>query len=133
MQKIVIDTNIVISAFISPNGLPAKIIEFIVLNEEMKICYNVDILDEYEEVLSREKFDEYNFDPKEKENFINKIIEIGILVDPRASDMPIPDESDRIFYDTAKESGAILITNNMKHYPTENFIMTPATFIQFIK
>ncbi|MCL2311893.1 MAG: putative toxin-antitoxin system toxin component, PIN family [Firmicutes bacterium] len=133
MQKIVIDTNIVISAFISPNGLPAKIIEFIVLNEEMKICYNVDILDEYEEVLSREKFDKYNFDPKEKEKFINKIIEIGILVDPRASDMPIPDESDRIFYDTAKESGAILITNNMKHYPTENFIMTPATFIQFIK
>jgi len=70
MQKIVIDTNLVISAFISPNGLPAKIIDYIVLSEEVLICYNADILAEYEEVLSREKFDKYNFDPIEKENFI---------------------------------------------------------------
>lgn len=133
MQKIVIDTNIVITAFISPNGLQAKVLDFIVSNEEMLICYNEDILAEYEEVLSREKFKKYNFDPEEKENFISKIIEIGILINPKESSIPLPDESDRIFYDTAKESGAILITFNARHYPKESFIMTPVKFVQLIK
>jgi predicted nucleic acid-binding protein len=40
------------------------------------------------------------------------------------------DETDRKFYDTAKSSSATLITGNMKHYPAEPFIMTPADFIE---
>jgi len=44
-------------------------------------------------------------------------------------DISLPDESDRIFYDTACESKAILITGNKKHYPDEEFIMTPADFL----
>jgi len=40
----------------------------------------------------------------------------------------MPDESDRTFYDTAKTCGAVLVTGNMRHYPSESFIMTPAKF-----
>jgi len=39
------------------------------------------------------------------------------------------DETDRVFYDTAKASGAILITGNIRHYPAMPFIMTPADFL----
>lgn len=42
------------------------------------------------------------------------------------------DEKDRIFYDTAKESSAILVTGNIKHFPKEAFIMSPNDFIQEI-
>jgi hypothetical protein len=34
------------------------------------------------------------------------------------------------FYDIAKAADAILITGNIKHYPDEPFILTPAAFIQ---
>jgi predicted nucleic acid-binding protein len=43
------------------------------------------------------------------------------------------DEDDRIFYDTAKEGDAILITGNFRHYPNEPFIMKPSAFWALIK
>jgi len=42
----------------------------------------------------------------------------------------MPDESDRTFYDTAKECGATLITFNLKDYPAEPSIMTPVEFLE---
>jgi predicted nucleic acid-binding protein len=39
------------------------------------------------------------------------------------------DEDDRVFYDTAKQAGAYLITGNTKHYPSEPFILTPSAFL----
>jgi hypothetical protein len=38
-------------------------------------------------------------------------------------------EDDRIFYDTAKHSGSILVTGNLKHYPKEAFILAPTEFL----
>ena len=130
MQKVVIDTNIVVSSFISPKGIPAKIIALIALTEEFIICYNEDILSEYQDVLSRTKFDKYNFKSTEIANFIKKVKKLGIFIEPMASDILLPDESDRIFYDTAKFAEAILITGNIKHYPPEDFIVTPTIFLQ---
>ena len=52
MIKTVVDTNIIVSAFISSLGNPAKILNLI-LNDEILIYYNNIILLEYEEVLLR--------------------------------------------------------------------------------
>ena len=49
------------------------------------------------------------------------------------SDVPMLDEDDRVFYDTAKESGAILVTGNTKHFPAESFIMTPSDFLAYLE
>ena len=132
MHRVVIDTNVIVSAFISSKGNPAKIVNAVVSSEDFIICYNGDILAEYEDVLTRAKFDKYNFSPAEIANFIKKVQEIGILIEPPASDISMPDESDRIFYDTATEGGAILITGNAEHYPPEDFVVTPAIFLQII-
>jgi len=94
------------------------------------MVYSNEIFVEYAEVLSRIKF---NFTASKQKVILEKIKEIGILVIPGISDVIMPDESDRIFYDTAKESGSILITGNIKHYPNEGFIMTPREFIEFIE
>jgi putative PIN family toxin of toxin-antitoxin system len=128
MQKIVIDTNVVVSSFISSKGISAQIIALIALDEEFIICYNADILAEYQGVLTRTKFDKYNFKPADIENFIKKVKETGILTEPPKSNISLSDESDRIFYDTAKAAEAILITGNIKHYPSESFIMRPADY-----
>jgi len=52
-----------------------------------------------------------------------------MLIEPFVSTVFMTDETDRTFYDTAKASDSILITGNIKHYPTEPFIMTPTEFL----
>ena len=129
-MKVVIDTNIVVSAALSPKGKPAKIIGFITDNEEIKVYYSADILAEYEEVLSRSKF---NIGNDMKTRTINLIKSEWIIIEPDVSIIQLPDEADRFFYDTAKASGAILITGNLKHYPSEPFIMTPNDFLKLFE
>ena len=130
MQRIVIDTNIVISAALSPYGNPAKIINLISDSEELQVYFCPEILAEYKEVLSRERL---NIAAAKQNSIMDTIKAVGKLIEPQISEMPLPDESDRVFYDTAIESGAILITGNTKHYPTEDFIMTPAQFLAFVE
>jgi len=127
MKNIVIDTNVVISAVLSPKGNPAKIITLISDAENIQVFYSREILDEYKRVLAYERLSI----PKDKQDsFINSFVEFGMLIEPPTSTAPMPDETDRTFYDTAKTSGAILITGNMKHYPTEPFIVTPTEFLE---
>lgn len=131
MQNIVIDTNIIVSAFISPNGNAEKVLKSILPNKNIMICYNEDIMKEYTEVLGREKFKKYGFESKREKinSVLSKIVETGKIVNPVKSTIPLPDEKDRIFYDTAKESNAILITGNEKDFPGEPFIINPAEYI----
>ena len=124
--KIIIDTNVFISSRISALGNPAKIMRLIA-DGQIEFYYSSDILDEYKRVLSYEKF---NFSIANQELSIEDIKNIGILINPPTSKMPLPDESDRVFYDAAKSVNAYLITGNLKHYPEESHILTPAQFLE---
>jgi len=126
--KIVVDTNIIISAALSSLGKSSQIVDM-AFDRKLQIYYNTEILAEYEDVLSRPRF---NFNTGKKIHFIEGIKRVGILIEPVTSNVSLPDESDRIFYDTTKASGAILITGNVKHYPNEAFILTPAEFIMML-
>ena len=55
MQKIIIDTNIIVSSLIS-KSYPFKLISEIVLNSKAELCLSNEVLDEYIEVLLRKKF-----------------------------------------------------------------------------
>jgi putative PIN family toxin of toxin-antitoxin system len=125
-MNVVLDTNIIVSAALSPTGNPAKIIALIP-EKEIQIYCNVGILSEYKDVLSRPRLKIHD---EIQKRIITAILKAGILFEPTtAAAVPLPDETDRIFYDTAKESGAVLITGNIKHYPAEDFIMTPSQFL----
>ena len=125
MIKVVLDTNIIVSAALSPKGNPAKIINIIADTDEIQIYYSMAIIDEYQEVLSRERL---KIAVETQIGIVKAIKEIGIPIEPVAGDMPLPDEGDRVFYDTSKTAGAYLITGNRKHYPDEPHILTPAQF-----
>lgn len=127
-MKVTIDTNIIVSAALSPLGKSAQIMNM-VFDRKARVYYNAEILAEYEDVLSRPRF---NFSTEKQNTFIEGIKRVGVLIEPTVSSMPLPDETDRIFYDTAKESGALLITGNIKHYPHEEFVMTPANFLMLL-
>ena len=123
--KVVLDTNILVSALWSANGNEATIVKLI--PHAIIPCFSREMFDEYSEVLNRPKF---NFSANNKKLLLSKIIEYGKLVLPEQSNIHMIDETDRTFYDTAKTSGAILITGNMKHYPIEPFIMTAREFLE---
>ena len=55
-MKVVVDTNVLISGLLTPHGPPAEIVRM-VLNGNLRVCYDLRILDEYSEVFARPKFD----------------------------------------------------------------------------
>jgi len=129
MANVVLDTNIIISAALSPQGTPAKIVDLVLDNEEIQLYYSVEIFAEYKRVLAYKRL---NIKPEIQQKILDKISIIAVSIEPTPSAIPMPDEADRIFYDVALASGAILITGNRKHFPDEPFIMTPADFAQEI-
>ena len=92
--------------------------------------YSDGIMNEYIDVLSRSRL---KIAANLQFNIIKGLTRVGICIKQTDSTFPLPDESDRIFYDTAKDSGAVLITGNTKHYPTESFIMTPSDFVAMLQ
>ncbi len=54
-MKVVLDTNIIVSALLSPQGLSAKLLN-LVFDKKLTIVYDNNIFAEYLEVLNRDKF-----------------------------------------------------------------------------
>ena len=59
MLKVVIDTNVLVSALLKPDSVPDLILS-LVLEGEIILCLSEPIATEYEEVLRREKFKKLN-------------------------------------------------------------------------
>jgi len=76
-MKLVLDTNIVVSAFINPQGIPSRIM-WIVLNRKAELIYNSVILSEYESVMLRPKFSS-KINPGAIRQFIDLIRSIATL------------------------------------------------------
>jgi len=126
--KVVIDTNVLVSALWSDNGNPVAILQLI--PQTIVPYFNNEIFIEYIDVLNRPKFD---FSSHKKTELLYRIEKYGEMIATEKSDIPMVDEADRKFYDAARASGAILITGNIKHYPAEKFIMTAKGFLEMEK
>ena len=122
--KCVLDTNIILSAALSDKNYSRRIFDA-VLEKEIKMYLTEEIIWEYKNVLSRDYF---NILREKVGRMINIVRKLGVMICPEITDFPMQDESDRIFFDTAQKSEAWLITGNIKHYPKQNFIITPANF-----
>ena len=59
MQKIVIDTNVLVSALIV-KGFPSRIVNELILGEKVSLCLSKEVWKEYVEVLNRERFSKYH-------------------------------------------------------------------------
>ena len=126
--KVVIDTNVLVSSFISknPNSPPVRIVKAIAEGRFTPV-YSPDILSEYEEVLGRGHF---KFDSAAIFILISRIKECGEAVSPADSDEDFPDPDDKVFFCTASAGDAQLVTGNTKHYPPAEFVVTPAQFCE---
>jgi len=125
-MRVVVDTNILVSALWTASGNPRKILDMVGRNE-IKPCYDYRIIAEYEDVLSRPRF---LFSAKDINGMLNRIKSKGFCTIAQKSTQNFVDETDRAFYEVAVSCDAYLITGNIKHYPDEPFVMTPAEFIR---
>jgi putative PIN family toxin of toxin-antitoxin system len=126
-MKLVLDTNIIVSALLSPQGLPARILN-LVLNRSAAIVYDNNVLAEYVDILSRERL---KINQGLKNLVIDFIEKEGIYTIAAPQSLKFVDEDDRIFYELYK-SGDVdyLITGNKKHFPEEKGIITAREFIE---
>ena len=129
--KVVLDTNVLISALWSKNGKPAQILTLI-LSDLLILCYSSEIFQEYQDVLARPHL-AFHFKEARVEEIFEKIIGDGLSVVVKPSSIPFIDEDDRVFYDVAKACGAYLITGNSKHFPDEPFILSPSDFLALLE
>jgi len=127
--RVVLDTNILVSALLTREGNPAKIYRMF-LTQALTLVYCAKILDEYEDVIYRPRLKIPTADANIVMDAIRYYGEEIFMPVSRSGIIPMPDEDDRIFYDTAKTVGAYLITGNTKHYPSEPFILTPTEFLE---
>ena len=126
--KAVIDTNVLVSSFISKNtNSPTVRIIKAIIEGIFTPVYSDDILSEYEEVLGRGRF---KLDPAAISILIQRIKEVGEAVSPIVSEEDFPDPDDKVFFCTALAGDAQLVTGNIKHYPTAELVVTPAQFCE---
>lgn len=130
---VVIDTNIIVSALLSKHAdaSTVKVLEALFTSQIIPL-YNDEILDEYEEVLRRKKF-------KFSENLIRLVIQSirdnGISVDRLTTGEELLDPKDLVFYEVCmakRDEDSMLVTGNMKHFPSKPFIVTPNEFLDII-
>ena len=129
----VIDTNVIVSALISNHADTAtvQLVSRLIIGEIIPV-YSDEIMHEYREVLSRKKF-------RFEQDMINYILlaveKYGIMVEPSATGVNLPDMKDLPFYEVVMEKrddGAYLVTGNLKHFPTKPFIVTAREMLDIL-
>lgn len=130
----VIDTNVLLSALLSKNEDSATVrVLDAVFEGKIIPLYHQDILDEYDEVLHREKF---HLHEEIIQTVLDAVRQYGVEVFPQPTGAVLIDMDDLVFYEVAMEKrddGAYLVTGNQKHYPFKDFIITPAEMIAIIE
>lgn len=127
----VIDTNVLVSALISKHCDSATVLILdSIFYDIITPLYNDEILNEYNSVLRRSKFD---FSEERITRTIETIKAKGIHSESLNSGEVIPDPKDLVFYEVAlSQEDSFLVTGNIKHFPKKPFIVTPTEMVQII-
>ena len=112
-DKIVLDTNIVVSALIGKHGESAKLFKLII-SEEVENYTSTEIIKEISEVLSREEITKRTL--KEERQFIlEQYLIHSKLTEPKTKHNVVEHASDNKFIDAAVEAKAKFIISGDKH------------------
>ena len=111
---VVIDTNVLVSGLINPDGAPARVVDLVLANV-IQVAFDDRILAEDQEVLTRKPF---SFHPRHVGALLDHFRLNGWQVSaPLLPGGKYPDPSDLPFAEVALASrAAILITGNAPHF-----------------
>jgi putative PIN family toxin of toxin-antitoxin system len=129
-MKAVIDTNVLISGLLNPNGAPGRIVDQLRTGQLLPVMDDR-ILDEYVRVLRRPYFERY-FTRLDREHLIEYLTNNSEYTIATVRCRDLPDPNDAPFLETALTVAVPLITGNQKHFPPEHCkecrIYSPAEF-----
>jgi putative PIN family toxin of toxin-antitoxin system len=128
----VIDTNVLVSAMLKWTSVPGSIIEFAFSGVIIPVL-NERIVEEYREVLMRDKF---HLTKEIVDDVIQALEDQVEYIDTDNMDYELPDSKDVIFYaivmEKRKEENAYLVTGNIKHFPSVPFVVTPKEMLDIL-
>lgn len=131
MIRVVLDTNILISALLNPQGPPAQVFVMTILDPETRLCVSADLYAEYEEVIRRPRL---NRSDREIQATLRTIREKGFWVKPTEKVRACSDPDDDIFLECAQaEHANYLVTGNLKDFPVkwaDTQIVTARQFLE---
>ena len=134
--KVVIDTNVIISAAISEDNVPAEIFELLLL-EEVENYTSQEIIDEVINVFHRPKFIKL-ISEKDINFMVEKYLIFSKKVEPKQKFSLVKDDSkDNMFIDCAVEANVDYIISGDPHLlgikVFKNIkIITPREFLEMI-
>jgi uncharacterized protein len=119
MTRVVLDTNLVISTILSPEGKPATILRM-VLNAELDLVLSPALLEKISLVLNYEKirklFIKRSVTPQKMKDALQKIVKIAIVVSGKTKVNRIDkDPSDNMLLSCALEGKADFIISGDHH------------------
>ncbi len=137
MQKVILDTNIVVSGLIQ-RSYPHLILMSLFLERRFELCVSNVLMSEYHEVLNRPKFSKFP-DFKLKVDSILLDIELhASLFYPKETINMIKDADDNMLLELALECSAdFLVTGNTNDFTIAEFnktrIVSPRDYWEFYK
>jgi putative PIN family toxin of toxin-antitoxin system len=127
--RLVIDTNVLVSAAIKPAGLQRTVF-LIAISKPARLYVSQPILEEYSEVLARP---ELRIRKGLRLQFLQLIKNNGHTVVPTRQLEATTDPADNIFLECADAARAdYLVTGNQKHFPRfwkKTKVVTPREFV----
>ena len=133
MIRVVIDTNVVVSAALNDDSLPAAVVS-LAIGQKILMFVSDAVLTEYETVLHRPLL---KLPAKRIETLLTNIRGASRLVHPTRTITEIKmDDPDNRFLECAHAADAeYLVTGNTKHFPKSfetTTIVTPKQFIDLL-
>ena len=132
MQRLIIDTNVLVSALIQ-ESYPYLIINSVFPDDNVEWCISDEVFQEYDEVLKRVKFSKYPGFIFKAERLLAFVEKIGQKFTPQITLKIISDLSDNKFLELAAACNAnFLITGNTRDFTMSIFgqtrIVTPKEY-----
>ena len=129
-MRIVLDTNVIVAALLNPLGAPASALNTF-LNGQATLLIDERIAMEYRDVLNRPKF---RFESTYTESLLDLIVRSSEKITASPTRVEMQDPDDVAFFEVATAGNAdFLITGNLRHFPMDPIIVTPAEFITRIR
>lgn len=132
MIRVVLDTNIIVSALLQPLGAPAQAF-LLALSGALQLCMSGSIYTEYEEVISRPRF---GFSETTIADTLRAIREKSLWLRPTEVVRACIDPDDDLFLECALAAGATyVVTGNPKHFPASWHsiqVVTPRQLVTII-
>jgi putative PIN family toxin of toxin-antitoxin system len=127
--RLVLDTNIIVSAALKPDGLQRTVL-LLAMTRPARLYVSTPILSEYRMVLSRREF---NIRKGLRQQFLQQIENSSHLISPSRKIQVAIDPDDNFFLECADAARAdYLVTGNLRHFPRfwkQSKIVTSREFV----